>query len=187
MPAVFFIQNEMYIVYWKDKKQMLQKTCSVAALDWQTETKTMPHSPIPELFLFLTREGPGRPRIIHYVGYNFTRRSFGIFCPGKPKFEERPSKIARNTLRQKNKKQSGPWAPPPPVAGDLKTLPPRCAAKLLDSRLSTTKLIRRSLLLLRGRTTWRWRDDELRRTEHRASVLEVEDGPLARPKSATLL
>jgi hypothetical protein len=49
-------------------------------------------------------------------------------------------------------------------------------------------LIRRSLLLLRGRTTWRWRDDELRRIKHReASILEVEDGPLDRPKIAALL
>jgi hypothetical protein len=37
---------------------------------------------LPHVF-FCTREAPGRPWIMHYVtrgGYNFTRRSSGIFC-----------------------------------------------------------------------------------------------------------
>jgi hypothetical protein len=73
--------------------------------------------------------------------------------------------------------------PPPPFAGDLETLPSRYDADMLDSILPAMLLIRRPLLLLRGRTTWRWRGDELRRTERRrASVLEVADGPPCQPK-----
>jgi hypothetical protein len=70
------------------------------------------------------------------------------------KFEERASRYVENTLERKVKTQSSPWVAPPQIAGELKMETSSSGAKMLDSTLPTPYRIRRSLLHLRGRTTW---------------------------------
>lgn len=53
------------------------------------------------------------------------------------KLKKGPPEITTSTLRQKVETRSGPWMPPPPIAGVLQASPPRSKGQLLGSPLPT--------------------------------------------------
>jgi hypothetical protein len=89
-------------------------------------------------------------------------------------FEDKTCKFTKHTPEEKLKKQSGPGAPPPPLAGILEASPPRNGEKPLELFLPARTHLCWLPPSRRERITWQRGGVELQQGQGETSVTEVE-------------